>query len=114
MDASHDTVIASLAELSDGQLAALRSTTEAVPQLAPGLLAWLDHVADWEEHRRRGINLPLHPPEAAIPPEEDAVSIDIAVTLRAIFAQDSLDENRAVVALLDAVVGLLTGTGRTH
>jgi hypothetical protein len=35
------------------------------------------------------------PPEAAIPPEEDTVSIDAAIAMRATFANDS----RAVLAL---------------
>ena len=53
-------------------------TTNNVPQTAPGLLAWIEHACDWEQHRRNDFDFPLQPPEAAIPPEEDAVSIGTA------------------------------------
>ena len=49
-------------------------------------------------------------PEAAIPPEEDAVGIDAAIALRNTFAKES----RAVRALFDALVELLTGGERKH
>ena len=49
-------------------------------------------------------------PEAAIPPEEDAVSIAAAMAMRGAFAQDS----PAVLALLGAIVELLTRAGRKH
>lgn len=53
----------------------------------------------------------LQPPEAAIPPEEDAVSIDAVLAMRATFAQDS----PAVRALFDTLVESLTGgANRTH
>jgi hypothetical protein len=48
--------------------------------------------------------------EAAIPPEEDAVSIDAAFALRETFAKES----PAVRALFDALVKLLAGGERTH
>jgi hypothetical protein len=47
---------------------------------------------------------------AAIPPEEDAVSIDAAIALRDTFAKES----PAMRALFDALVDLLTGGGRKH
>lgn len=50
----------------------------------------------------------LLPPEAAIDPSEDAVSIEAAIAMRATVAQDS----PAVLTFFDAVVDLLTGTGR--
>jgi hypothetical protein len=43
---------------------------------------------DWELNRRAGLEYKLLPPEAAIPSEEDAVSIAAAMALRATFAQD--------------------------
>ncbi len=85
-----------------------------VPQIAPGLLAWLEHAADWERHRRAGMDFPLQPPEAAIPPEEDSVSIDAAVIIRAEFAQDGRAEARAVVRLFDTILSLLSGSGYRH
>lgn len=107
-------VVTALADLDDGELAALIDATNEVPQTAPGLLAWIEHAADWERHRRAGADFPLQPPEAAIPPEEGAVSIDAAAIIRAQFAQDGPVDARAVVRLFDAIVGLLTGVERTH
>jgi len=114
MGADLSPIVAVLADLDDGELAALIEATNKVPQIAPGLLAWLEHAADWERHRRAGVDFPIQPPEAAIPPEEDAVSIDAAAIIRAKFAQDERVEARAVVRLFDAIVGLLTGSGHRH
>jgi len=50
------------------------------------------------------------PPEAAIDPSEDAVSIEAAMALREQFAQDSA----AMRAFFDAMLELLTGGGRSH
>ena len=55
--------------------------------------------AIWELNRRTGLDFPLRPPEAAIPPEEDAVSIDAAIAKRDQFAEDS----PAVLAVRRAV-----------
>jgi len=43
-------------------------------------------------------------------PSEDAISIDAAIAMRATFARDST----AVRLLFDALVDLLTGSGRRH
>lgn len=114
MDADLTLVVAALAELDDGELAALIHATNNVPQAAPGLLAWVESACDWELNRRRGFDFPLQPPKAAIPPEEDAVSIDAAAIIRARFAQDGREETRAVVRLFDALVDLLTGGEHKH
>ena len=60
--------------------------------------------------RSRRLALRAAPPEAAIPPEEDAVSIDAAIALRATFAADSA----GVRASFDALVELLRGGVRKH
>jgi len=60
--------------------------------------------------RRNGYHYERQPPEAAIPPEEDEVSIGAAIALRTTFAKDS----PAVRALFDALVDLLTGGGQKH
>jgi len=86
MDADLSPIVAVLGDLDDGELAALIETTNEVPQIAPGLLAWIEGAADWELNRRRGLDYTLLPPEAAMPPEEDSVSIDAAVIIRAQFA----------------------------
>jgi hypothetical protein len=57
----------------------------------------------------------LPPPDAAIPPEEDATSITTAGMLRATFAQqDERVEAQGVAALLDALVSLLSGSERMY
>ena len=98
-----------VADLADRELHTLIVTVNGVPQAAPGLLAWIEHLVDWELNRRRGLDFPLQPPDAAIPREEDAISLDAAVMLRALFAQDDRVEARGATALLDAMVSLLTG-----
>jgi hypothetical protein len=82
-------VRAALAQISDTELRALITATYGVPQSAPGLLAWIEGACDWELNRRRGFDYPLQPPEAAIDPSEDEVSINAAMVLRDQFAQDS-------------------------
>jgi len=59
-------------------------------------------------NRRRAFDYPLQPPEAAIDPSEDAVSLNAAIVLRGQFAQDS----PAVRAFFDALMEILTGAGR--
>ena len=50
---------------------------------------WLARVdrgaCDWELNRRAGHEYQLLPPEAAINPSEDAVSIDAAIAMRVTF-----------------------------
>jgi hypothetical protein len=97
MDTDLHAVAAALAELTDHELRSLIDATNGAPQIASGLLAWIEAACDWELNRRAGMEYDLQPPEAAIPPEEDAVSIEAAIALRATFAQDS----SAVLALFD-------------
>lgn len=77
MDADLTPVVAALANLSDAELHALMDTTYKVPQIAPGLLAWLEGACDWELNRRRGFDYPLQLPEAAIDPSEDAIRLTL-------------------------------------
>ena len=72
-------VVAALAKLNDGQLCALIDATNDVPQIVPGLLAWIGHACDWELNRRACIDFPLQSPDAAIPPEEGSASIAAAL-----------------------------------
>ncbi len=100
-------IIAALGDLSDAQLSALIKCTYEAPQIAPGFLAWLDTACDWEQHRRTGFHYHLLPPESAIPPEEDAVSIAAVAVLRQQFA-----DVPAVAALFGAEV--LMGGATKH
>jgi len=60
------------------------------------------------------LGYPLSPPEAATPPKEYAVSLDAAAIIRAQFAQDERPKSRAVVALFNAILTLLTGSKYRH
>jgi hypothetical protein len=100
-------VKAAFAAMTDSELHAVSETTYEVPQVAPGLLAWIDSACVWQMRQRVGHNEELQPPEAAIPPEEDAISIEAAIALRVRFA-----DRPAVCAMFDALVELLTGGGK--
>ena len=97
-----------LERLTDAELHALIAATNGVPPVAYGLLVWIEGACDWELNRRTGHDYELLPPEAAIDPSEDAVSIQAAYVMRASFTQDS----PAVRAFFDALVALLTGSGQ--
>ena len=101
---------AALAGIADAELRGLAEATNDVEQVAPGLLAWLEAACDWELNRRQGIDYEMQPPEAAVPPEEDDISVGAAIAIRDTFAQDS----PAVRALFDALVQLLAGGRQKH
>ena len=107
-------VAAALAELSECELCALIDTTDNVPQIVPGLLAWIGHACDWELNRRACVDLPLQSPDAAIRPEENTLSIAAMMTLRMKFNRDARGDVGAVVALFDAMISVLTGGERRH
>ena len=107
-------VAAALAELSDCELCALIDATDDVPRIVPGLLAWIGHACDWELNRRAFVDFPLQSPDMAIPPEEDALSIAAIMTLRMKFNRNAGEDARAVVALFDAMIRVLTGGERRH
>jgi hypothetical protein len=105
---------AALIEFDDSELCALIDWTNNVTQLVPGLLTWIGHACDWELHRRADADFPLLSPLATIPPDEDAVSIAAALTLRERFDQGGERDAGAVVALFDAILRVLTGGERRH
>jgi len=78
-------------------------TISNIPQVVPGLLAWIRHAYDWELNRRACVDFPLQTPDAAILPEQDAASIAAMMTLRARFPQDANSDAGAVIALFDAM-----------
>ena len=110
MDRALHSVAAALAELDDAELHALIAATNRVPQTAQRVLAWIAGACDWELRRREGIDYPLQPPEAAIPPAQETACIDEAIDLRAMFAQGTHGEH----ALFDALAELLTPGERKH
>ena len=110
MDAVLRPIAVALAELPDVELKVLMATANGVPQVAPGFLAWLEHLTDWEVHRRTGKEFYLQGPGAAIDPSENAQSATVAMTLRELFARDAPH----VAALFDAIVRALGGNGARH
>ena len=104
-------VTAALPAVADADLNSLLSTVNRVPQSAAGLLAWMEHAADWEMNRRAGVHFPLQSPDAAIPPEEYSTSLSAALIMRERVA-DGRGEADAMVALFDAIVGALTSRDR--
>jgi hypothetical protein len=107
-------VATALAELNDGELCALIDVTNNIPQIVPGLLAWIGHACDWELNRRARVDFPLQSPDVAIPPEEDAASIAALMALRARFARDASSDGGAAITLFDAMIRALTGGERRH
>ena len=85
-----------LAGLIDAELHALIAASNGAPPVAYGLLVWIEGACDWELNRRAGHDYELLPPEAAIYPGEDKVSIDAAYVLRDSF---SVLSSRPVCAL---------------
>ena len=100
-----DDARAELAALTSDDLEVLFAVSLSRMAGTPDLLAWLEHLADWERHRRIAVELPLMPPEAAIDESEADDAIATAIVLR-----DSFAEEPDVHALLVAVVDALAGT----
>jgi len=100
-----DSLTAVLAAPTDDDLAALIPGTYAASAPSRGLMAWLEHLADWERRRRIAVELQPMPPEAAIDESEADDALATAIVLRDTFAEDP-----DVHALLAAVVDALAGT----
>lgn len=111
VEATLERLAAALADVDDAELFALVKAANGVPQIAPGLLAWIEHACDWELARRRGHTFRLSSPEEAIDPGEDEVSIAAMFALREMF--EPQDDVGAVAKLLDAMrIAMMGGTAR--
>ena len=93
-------VSAALIGLNDGELCALIDSTHDVPQIVPGLLAWLGHACNWELNRRACVDFPLQSPDEAIPPEDVVASIAAIMILRATFHRHAGRNGDAMVTLM--------------
>jgi hypothetical protein len=58
MDAALRPVVVALGDLDDEELHALIATVNGVTQIAPGLLAWIERIPDWEITSRYGVYFP--------------------------------------------------------
>jgi hypothetical protein len=114
MDDELRAVKAALADISDNELQALIDATRDGTQTAQNLLAWIEAACEWERNRRTGRDSELQPLETGTTPEEDAVSIDAAITLRGLCSRGESEAPGGVFALFDALVALLTGGERKH
>jgi hypothetical protein len=96
-----------LSDLSPDELDVLFATAQIGPATATGLLAWIEHAADWELNRRKGFDFRLALPEEAIDPSEDPAAIDAAIALHDQFASDP-----QLARFFAATVDLLVGRGQ--
>ena len=99
-----------LGALTDVELRALKIASSEARQVAPGLLAWFEGACDGEFNRRAGFDYRLQPPEAAIDPSQDEVSVEAAYAMRASFAGSDL--GAGALTFFDALLELLTGNDR--
>ena len=104
MSAEPSAVTLALRALGESELHVLTAATRRVPTtLAPGLIAWILAVLDWELQRRADHHGQLALPDVTIPVGEEAASLDAAMAMRATFARHSPTAR----ALFDALVDLL-------
>jgi hypothetical protein len=109
VNAELQAVADALADLADAELKAVVVAANELLLVAAGLLSWVEHAADWELKRRAGLNFPLQPPAAAIPPDATIDSVVAATMIRDGFAESSGQESHPVVALFDAIVNAING-----
>jgi len=87
MDADLTAIKAALADVNATQLTALITATNSIPPHPRMVYSSRSRgSATWDLNRRVGHDYELLPPEAAIDPSEDAISIDAAMVLRDQFA----------------------------
>ncbi len=75
-----------------------------------GLLAWIEHSANWEIELRRRRHSVLQSPATAIDPGEHERSAMAAAFLRGLFVKDV----PPVSVLFDAVAAVLSGNRNLH
>ena len=81
-----DYLTTALAALSDADLAQLRSLADEAHGQTAGLLAAISHAADWEFHRRGGIDFEMLPLGEAIDEGDLDAALGLSVTYRALNA----------------------------
>jgi hypothetical protein len=104
-----DRLTAALVALSDDDLRLLRELADDAMGPNSGILAAISHAADWELHRRGGIDFERLPLVQAIDPAD----LDAALTLGAGLA-DRLGDVPSICALVAAVVAEITDEQRRH
>ena len=102
-----------LAALSDADLAQLRSLADEAQGQTAGLLAAISHAADWEFHRRGGIDFEMLPLGDAIDEGDLDAALGHAVAFHASIA-DRFQDAPKVRDVIVAIVGVLAGTQQWH
>ena len=98
-----------LADLSSDELEVLLATPQLCPPPSTGLLAWVEHAADWELNRRKRFDFRLAAPEEAIDPTEDTAAIGAATALQEGFANEP-----DIARFFAAIADILIGRGQRH
>src|SRR5688572_13082628 len=98
--AETDSIAAALRQLADEDLVRLRAAADLSLDVVPGLLAYLDYSGDWEQHRRRGVDLAMQGPTAAM---EDTEVDRALLALQGISARFGATGHVAVASLFHAV-----------
>ena len=102
--AETDGIAAALRQLSDDDLVRLRAAANSSPDPVPGFLAYLDYVGDWEQHRRRGVDLEMQGPMAAIEDGEVAAAL---VALGVLADRFTATGHDVVASLFDAIADVI-------
>ena len=102
-----DRLTDALAALRDSDLDLLRQLADEAHGPTAGLLAAIKHAADWEYHRRGGIDFEMLPLGDAIDEGDLDAALGMAVAFHASIA-DRFNDPPAVRALLVAIVESLT------
>src|SRR5438093_469672 len=90
-----------LAALSDRELLGLRAGVASAPDAVPGLVAWIEHVVDWEIARRANRYYQLQGPRAGMVDSEVKTSLVTLAVLAERFRDSAEMGNANVAAFLD-------------
>jgi hypothetical protein len=108
-----DRLSAALVALCDADLAQLRSLADDAHGQTAGLLAAISHAADWEFHRRGGVDFEMLPLGEAIDEGDLDAALGLAVAFHASIA-DRFQAPQVVREVIVAIVGVLTSTRPRH
>jgi hypothetical protein len=107
--AETDGIATALGQLTDDDLARLRAAADSPPDIVPGLLAYLDHAGDWEQHRRREVDFELQGPMAALEDDQTEAALAALRVLSARFRASGQDD---ASALFDAIAETMRPSAR--
>jgi hypothetical protein len=94
-------IASALAALSEDDLLRFRAAVDEVPEVVPGLLAWLEHAIEWEIARRAGTSYQLQGPRAAVDDNEIRPSLMALDAMATQFRHDARFGSLRVADFLD-------------